>query len=259
MLLCYVTTTMKPLLIAMLLAVMQAPSPAPGKAADTRANGGNSVNKHAQDEKNPTTQATPLPEPAGTQHKTGDIVADDAHQAISIRDLPPVSVRRDWIDWLGLALTGALLIVGALDVRYAIKTLKGIERQANANEGQLREIQQAGEQTNKLIAQAGKQAEAALLNAQAAINSDRPWVIIFVTHQSGGYSFRAMNLGRTPAEVISFSAEFKCVSNINELPPEPAYGTEHVPTIKLLVPGDKSGDADIELLSGEKFIDLAKA
>jgi len=100
-------------------------------------------------------------------------------------------------------------------------------------------------------------ANAALLNAKAVINSERPWVVIFAANTKRGAFFRAGNLGRTPAEIVSFSAEYRCVEHVGELPTEPKFTIEYVPQIKLLVPGGKFGESqDIELLSEQQFIDF---
>jgi len=86
-------------------------------------------------------------------------------------------------------------------------------------------------------------AEVARLNAQAVINAERPWITIFgVRDPQRGCRFRASNLGRIPAEIVSFSADSICVENIAQIPEVPKYGTEHSPTIKLLIPGNKLGE-----------------
>jgi hypothetical protein len=101
-------------------------------------------------------------------------------------------------------------------------------------------------------------ADTALLSAQAVINSERPWVVIFAANTKRGAFFRAGNSGRTPAEIISFSAECKCVENLRELPPEPEFKSRKTPQIKILMPGGKFGESqDIELLSEEEFVDFA--
>jgi len=88
-----------------------------------------------------------------------------------------MTVTRDWLDFLSLAFSGSLVAIGAFGVAYAIKTLKAIERQAKANEGQLSEIKAAGQQTDRMIEHAGKQAEAAKKSAEALVNSERAWVM----------------------------------------------------------------------------------
>jgi hypothetical protein len=104
---------------------------------------------------------------------------------------------------------------------------------------------------------AEKNADAALLNAQAVINAERPWVYIGAAYSksSGAYSFLAGNDGRTPAEVISFSYGFRCVESVKDLPDEPEYGPEIAPTIRLLVPQVRELEATLELMSYEEFTD----
>lgn len=122
---------------------------------------------------------------------------------------------------------------------------------------QARETAKATQAVRDTIPLQRDAASAALLNAKAVINSERPWVIIFAANTKRGAFFRAGNLGRTPAEIVSFSSEYKCVEHLGELPTEPEFTIEYVPQIKLLVPGKKFGESqDIELLSEEQFIDF---
>jgi AbrB family looped-hinge helix DNA binding protein len=55
-----------------------------------------------------------------------------------------------------------------------------IDRQAKANEDQLAEIKAAGQQTDRMIEHAGKQADAACLNAHAVVNAERQWMLILI-------------------------------------------------------------------------------
>jgi predicted Holliday junction resolvase-like endonuclease len=66
-------------------------------------------------------------------------------------------------------LTALLVLVGALGIGYAIKTLRAVERQAKANEGQLTEIQQSAEKTDRMILLAAQEAE----NGKAAVEAAR--------------------------------------------------------------------------------------
>jgi hypothetical protein len=140
-----------------------------------------------------------------------------------------VSVTKDWWDRIYICFTGILIAVGIFGVRAAYKTLKAIEAQ-NAH--------------------IEKSANAALLNAQAVINSERPWIIVLPEKSNNGYRFRAINSGRTPADVISYSAEAVCMNSVKELPTEPVYGVEHKLLPKMLTPKD-----DSELLTIENFVD----
>ncbi len=124
------------------------------------------------------------------------------------------------MDRLYWFFSGILVFVGAAGVYLAYRTLKAIQ-------GQLNEIKRAGEQTDKLIAHTAQQAEAAKtaaessaknaesarLNAQAVINSERPWVFIKLNEpvqnpRETQIKFTAINRGRTPAEVTLYTADF---------------------------------------------------
>jgi hypothetical protein len=103
-------------------------------------------------------------------------------------------------------------------------------------------------------------ANAASLSALAVVTTERPWVIIFGTYDiKRGCSFQAGNMGRTPAEIIGFYAEHRCVRSIRELPSMPEYGTKQVPAVTLLVPGKTLGDQSIELLDCDTFLDKANS
>ena len=67
--------------------------------------------------------------------------------------LASTTVARDWIDCATLAFSGSLVVVGIAGICIALRTLKVIEKQ-----------------TEQLV----KSADAALLNAKALINSERP-------------------------------------------------------------------------------------
>jgi hypothetical protein len=105
-----------------------------------------------------------------------------------------------------------------------------IDRQAKANEDQLAEIKAAGKQTEKMIEHAGKQAEAALLNAQILANAERPWILIVSERIPGtkASALIARNCGRTPALLVLSSEsnwKFMKQSELIDLKPErPNYG-----------------------------------
>jgi hypothetical protein len=80
----------------------------------------------------------------------------------------------------------------------------------------------------------GIAANAALLNAQAVINTERPWLVVSVhsdPYLANGFFFRITNKGRTPANVVSAYREQKIVDLPDRLriPPEyssPMYSPE---------------------------------
>lgn len=112
--------------------------------------------------------------------------------------------RKKWIDigtvagaLLAALFTGVLVIVGWCGVRAAIRTLKAIQRQAHLMQGQLGEMRES-------VKAAKDSAAAALCSAQAVINSERPWIAIRVESPAvNSFVFRAVNVGRTPANVTA--------------------------------------------------------
>lgn len=115
---------------------------------------------------------------------------------------------------------------------------------------QVKESAKATQAMRDAIPYQQKAADAALLNAQAVINSERPWITILPEKSNNGYSFWVINHGRTPAEVISYRAETRCMNSIKELPLEPVYGIEHKLIPKMLPPKDSSEILPIESVMG---------
>src|ERR1022692_1264792 len=69
-------------------------------------------------------------------------------------------------------------------------------------------------------------AESALLNAQALINAERPWMLTEIkTHTpSTSFTVYAINRGRTPAIILSAHMGCAAVKDSSALPENPAYG-----------------------------------
>ena len=130
-----------------------------------------------------------------------------------------------WSNW-------ALVIVGIVAAWIAVGTLKDLKKQTVA--------------AKDSADSAKKAADAAFLNAQAVINSERPWVSIFVTRKHGSYTFQAGNMGRTPAEIISYSKR-RFFARPADLIGEPQYDAEKTPALTLLIPGRELGDQSLEL------------
>jgi hypothetical protein len=150
------------------------------------------------------------------------------------------SATRDWIDLLSLAVSFGLVIVGIVGIYVALKTLGTVKRQADE---MFEQVILMKEQT----AVAEKSAKAALLNAQAVINSERPWLLI-APKRSGkgeytGIAFYAVNRGRSPAEIINSGFKMVTPRFEEELPDEPNFGEGAAPNAqwvhtKWLAPGD---------------------
>src|SRR6266849_5430416 len=92
---------MKCLVLAVVLSVVQAPSPIARKAADNPARSASSAQSQATPRKAPA--ATPkAPVNANAPKKNEDahsgIGTEDTQQPVRVRELPPVSVTKDWTD-----------------------------------------------------------------------------------------------------------------------------------------------------------------
>lgn len=216
---------MKLLIAAVLLAVIQAPSPVPRKTANNSGSASQDVNHNASANNNPAA-ATMIKDAPGSpvdEHSRQDKASPDTKNPITVSELPPVSITRDWIDYTAWGISVAIVVIGAVGVFLARRTLIAME-------GQLTEIQAASKQTTKMIEHAGNQASAALLNAQVLRNSERPWILI--ESQRGpddkSSSLIARNRGRSPARIaMSSESNWKFIRAIDliDLRPErPNYG-----------------------------------
>jgi hypothetical protein len=128
---------MKALLFTMLLSVMQAAPPVPRQAPNSASGTGQGVTKNTSDNKAPTSPLPSVVNPVAAnpdQNASNSPKAKNAPQSISIRDLPSVSVSRDWADWVLWVFNGLLVAAGFFGIRVAYKTLGIIERQTKATE-----------------------------------------------------------------------------------------------------------------------------
>ena len=142
---------------------------------------------------------------------------------------PPPSpwLWRDQVTW-GANLV--LVILGYVGVMLALSTLKKVERQTRVAEA--------------MVEAAANSAQAALLHAQAVVDSERPWLVITVEpsiNNKNAFTVLATNRGRTPARIISTLEGVKIAPDEAQLPETPEY--DEVVSSAPLVP--------IILLTGE--------
>ena len=120
-------------------------------------------------------------------------------------------VSRDWVDYSTVIISGALLLAGVVGVNAALRSLRVGEKAANA----------------------------ALLNAQALIVSERPWLVVGIApHESDSEMFiiRATNKGNTPAMLHEGHCACKIHSAMGFEPPDeicdPFYAPMDILTMK---------------------------
>jgi hypothetical protein len=94
-----------------------------------------------------------------------------------------------------------LIAVAIWGILVARRTLIAIERQAKANEDQLKEIQKSAEKTDEMIETGRLAAIATQRQAEYLVSSERPLLMI----QATGYpivSIKAVNKGKTTARIV---------------------------------------------------------
>lgn len=240
---------------------------------------------HQAASQRPTDHAAP-PTPPGAENGVNKAAADK-HDQIGITSVPEINIKRDRFDHLYLLLNALLVLIGGLTfgaIWYqAMKTadatiaMQGqvteMSRQREVMFGQLRTMQEQvteiSSQTDVLersVAAANKSADAALLNAQVLVHSERPWVLIeeSVTFPAGAGAirrghiyFRAKNFGRNPARVTRYCCDFSYWVYGTELPDEPEYHQTELMYPKYLVPGAETliDDFDCDTIMTPDFWD----
>jgi hypothetical protein len=222
---------MPAILIAVLCAVLQTASPSQPQAP---ANAGHS---RVAPSKTVTTQNSGEPDALVEAKKPAN------EQVVAkIQEAPTLQLQTGWRDGVYWTLEIMLVLVAAgsfISVWYqAQETARVVKVTQLSTQAVQRQIGIMERQTKA----AEDAAMAALLNAQAMMHSERPWIIITIEPHPqfrGSFLFAATNKGRTPAQLISGSSEYTFASRPQELAIPPAYSSQFTGLDEtLLVPGD---------------------
>jgi len=160
----------------------------------------------------------------------------------------PFLTHGEWV------MSGLTFIYVGLTAFYAWtshKTLKALEEQG-------RHAKEETEARDKQFAQQLKvsqdAATAASLNAQAIINSERPWILVsFDSHGSfdipkqAHVNFKGRNCGRTPARVTRMCVVSYPQTPDAEFPEEPPYHETELAYPKYVAPGEPFHIEDFNL------------
>jgi hypothetical protein len=125
----------KILVLPVLLCIIQASPSIPRKATDTaNATPQNNATNSSHDKTAPNPMPAAVEDVAAAPQANAGSASknENADQSVRIREIPSVSVSRDWIDCLSIGFTGILVIVGSLGVRAAYRTIQSIDRQTDA-------------------------------------------------------------------------------------------------------------------------------
>jgi hypothetical protein len=129
---------------------------------------------------------------------------------VNVPNPPPAPwLWRDQVTW-GANLI--LVILGYVGVMLALSTLKKVERQTRIAEA--------------MVETAANSAQAALLHAQAVVDSERPWLVVTVEPSiniKNAFTVLATNRGRTPARIISTLEGIRIAPDEAQLPETPEY------------------------------------
>lgn len=201
---------MKLALITVFLTVMQTAPPVPRQAADTSAQDAQQLKKNSPSDKQPVSPSPPLAsfseKPKRNEQPPDDKTSLNAEQSIRIREVPPVSISRDWADWILWGASALLTLVGIFGIGLAYSTLNAIKHQTKA--------------VNDSVG--------------VMINSERAWVLVEIGEipnfqtQPSQLEFlwirpAIRNYGNTVARIKRIRAIVRLVPDGQALPPQPEY------------------------------------
>jgi len=212
-------------LLAVLLAVAQVSVPAVGQAADSSA---------ANRQTSPAAASSSLAPPASgipaakTDCSGGPCEDQQPRVIVTVPAPAPSPASWAWHDRVLWAACVVLAAEGLFAIWLALSALKRIERQSIISEG--------------AAAAAAVSAQAALLNAQAIIDAERPWLVITVEpspRTENSFTVTATNRGRTPATIVATAEKIKIALDETHLPSPPEYGEPGAPRVPIiLLPGE---------------------
>ena len=151
---------------------------------------------------------------------------------ITVANPPPTQVPWTLHERITWGANLVLVFLGYAGIMMAIQLLRKIDRQTGYAE--------ASAET------AAASAQAALLNAQAVIHAERPWLLITVEASKSienSFTVVATNRGRTPAKIVATAERTRITIDEKHLPPMPEYKNERpgAPVVPIiLVPGESA-------------------
>lgn len=172
-------------------------------------------------------QSTVTPSP-GAGPEGGAV--DYQPQHITVTNPPPTVAPWTLHERILWGAELVLAILGYVGILMGFSLLKKIDRQTAYAE--------------TAADAAAASAQAALLNAQAVVHSERPWILITVEpsrSMENSFTVMATNRGRTPARIIATEERTRIAMDEKHLPRAPEYRSEKpgaplVPII--LLPGE---------------------
>jgi hypothetical protein len=194
------------LFMAVLLSISQTLTPIPRQAPDNTASRSQALQKNATRKQNPTPAPpviNPIP-PQSNQDASRQPPAKNAQQTVIIREPVSVSVERNWVDCLSVGFTGLLVIIGAIGICAAIRTLKAIEKQAQAAIDADRAWIVA--ELVPICRRFGNDWHRPVGNGWAPLSEDEILDRDYLKHK-----LKFTNMGRTPAHILKYQISYTCL------------------------------------------------
>ena len=177
--------------------------------------------------------AHPATSPAAPADCNGFPCDEQQQRPIVVNLSPPPPTPWLWRERIAWGANIVLAVIAYFGIMMALSILKKIERQTLSAE--------------TAAAAATVSAQAALLNAKAIVDAERPWLVISVEPslgQENTFIVMVTNRGRTPAFITGTFEQVKLAVDETHLPAAPAYDNVE-PTAPLvpiiLLPGETSG------------------
>jgi hypothetical protein len=230
---------MNSLIMTVLLVVMQASMPVPRQAPDNQAHTNHNSQKKSADNQRPSAPLpVPLPVDSKIEKDTGKSQGNtNTQNTVVIREPVSVMVAESWWSVVYVIATVALVLVGAIGIWFARRTLRAVEEQSRA---------------------AVIGATAANLNAQAVINSERAWILIdrgeladriqepylvdstkfAMVERMSHCIFFLKNFGKTPGRMTMLACELQIGNGRDRPPSTQVYETTGDFPPLMLAPGE---------------------
>jgi hypothetical protein len=190
--------SIKFLILTVFLTIGQAASPIPRQAPNGPTNTSGDVQNQTKTENKPAD----LPSPPVNQNQTKTPEThgnkqgnNNTEQPVTVGKLPSVSITKDWTDRFYWLFSGLLVVIGGFQIWLLVRQLDTINRQADIAEQQKNQMIQAGEQTERIIAQM-KETEVRDLRAYVGVSK----VILSLEKPDVPRGIvEVKNFGKTPA------------------------------------------------------------
>lgn len=162
--------------------------------------------------------ARPAPQTSATQSSAnpddcGGFPCDAQPQRLVVANPPPVQSPWTLHEKIAWAAYVILALLGYAGIMLALSLLRKIERQTAAAEVAANAAQAS--------------ANAALINAQAMVDAERPWLVVTIEsapNVENGFTVTATNRGRSPAQIVATAEQLRITVDESGLPAKPEYG-----------------------------------